>query len=356
MADMTNYQCPACGGPLHYGAASGKLECEYCGSAYSVAEMEAKYGKTDDKPVGKPVATGVSETGETIEMQMFNCPSCGADLMSDGVTAVRVCPYCGNPQMIPGQMSGEAKPDFIIPFKVDKKAAIVALKAHYKGKKLLPKVFSDENHIEEIQGVYVPFWLYDGEADADVRFEATNSTTTRSGNTETTVTDHYDVHRVGKVTFERIPADASTRMPDAYMDAIEPFNYNEMIEFSQVYMPGYIADKYDVSREENESRIDLRAKQSAALKMEESVTGYDCVTTTEEKIDYKTKAVHYAMLPVWMLSTRWNGQNFLFAVNGQTGKTVGDLPIDKGRYWFYFFVSMIPSALIGWLISRFIFM
>ncbi len=356
MADMTNYQCPACGGPLHYGASSGKLECEYCGSAYSVEEMEEKYGKTDDKKTAKPVATGISASGETIEMQTYNCPSCGADLMSDGVTAVTICPYCGNPQMVPGQMSGEAKPDFVIPFKVDKKAAIAALKKHYKGKRLLPKVFADENHIEEIQGVYVPFWLYDGEADADVQYEGTNSHTTRSGDEETTITEHYAVHRAGKVTFARIPADASTKMPDEYMDAIEPFNYDEMVEFSQVYMPGYIADKYDVSKEENETRIRGRAYESTSMKMRDSVTGYENVITVSEKIDYKSKAVHYAMLPVWMLTTKWNGENFLFAINGQTGKTVGNLPIDKSKYWFYFVLAMIPSALIGWFVSRWIFM
>ena len=71
-----------------------------------------------------------------------------------------------------GQVSGALKPDYVIPFKIDKKAAKEALQRHYKGKKLLPKIFKKENHIDEIKGVYVPFWLFDADADADIRYKA----------------------------------------------------------------------------------------------------------------------------------------------------------------------------------------
>ena len=56
-------------------------------------------------------------------------------------------------------------------------------------------------------------------------------------------------------------------------------------------------------------------------------------TLEHKQIDLKRGKVHYALLPVWMLHTKWNGQDFLFAMNGQTGKLVGDLPTDRGRYW-----------------------
>ena len=47
---ITNYQCPACLGPLQYSAASGKLECEYCGGSYEVAEVEAFYEVEQAEP------------------------------------------------------------------------------------------------------------------------------------------------------------------------------------------------------------------------------------------------------------------------------------------------------------------
>ena len=128
--------------------------------------------------------------------------------------------------------------------------ALSTLRAHYKGKRLLPKRFSDENHIQEIKGVYVPFWLFDGQAEADVDFMATRSSVIVTGRERITTTRHFALRRAGTVSFEKIPADASRKMPDDYMDALEPFDYGELKEFSTAYLPGFFADIPDVSIEE----------------------------------------------------------------------------------------------------------
>lgn len=125
-------------------------------------------------------------------MKAYNCPSCGAQLICDATTAATSCPYCGNPTVVPGQFAGTLKPDFVIPFKVSREDAIQRLKQHYKGKVFLPKSFSSENHLQEISGVYVPFWMFSGEAEGDAHFDATRSRTYKSGDYRITETDHYD--------------------------------------------------------------------------------------------------------------------------------------------------------------------
>jgi 5,10-methenyltetrahydrofolate synthetase len=50
---INTYQCPACTAPLHFAAGSGKLECEYCGSSYEVAEVEAFYAKKTEAAAPK---------------------------------------------------------------------------------------------------------------------------------------------------------------------------------------------------------------------------------------------------------------------------------------------------------------
>lgn len=45
--EITNYQCPACTGPLRFVGASGKLECEYCGSRFQAAEIQALYAEKE---------------------------------------------------------------------------------------------------------------------------------------------------------------------------------------------------------------------------------------------------------------------------------------------------------------------
>ena len=354
---ITNYQCPACTGPLHFVGASGKLECDYCGSKFDAAEIEAMYAEQEQKAQEAHAAAEEKEAREEAgqadsawddsqlnsdwgedgaKMKAYSCPSCGAELVCDETTVATSCPYCGNPSIVPGQFAGMRKPDYVLPFKLDKKAAEEALRKYYKGKKLLPRAFSAENHIQEIKGVYVPFWLYDGEADADVSYAATRVFTTTRGNERITTTEHYQVRRAGTVRFEGIPVDASSKMPDEHMDSIEPYDYSELKPFSTAYLPGYLADKYDEDAEKCAGRADQRARATALNVMNNSVKGYATCIPTRENVRLRRGRVSYALMPVWMLSTQWKGQNFLFAMNGQTGRLIGDLPISKGRLlgWF----------------------
>lgn len=359
----TNYQCPACTGPLHFVGTSGKLECDYCGSSYEVAEIEAMFADKNESATramasqsegGSEWSTdGMSQDwgSDAASMKVYSCPSCSAELICDNTTAATCCPYCGNQTVIPGNFSGALKPEFVIPFKTDKEMAKNALKEHYKGKKLLPKSFVDGNHIEEIQGVYVPFWMFDCETEGKMSFEASTSTSTKSGNTETITTKHYDVKRNGTLAFEKVPVDASTRMPDGHMDSIEPYDYSDLKPFSTAYMPGFLADKYDVEASECGKRMEERCKRTLEDKITETVTGYDDKKVTEKKLTVKKGDTHYAMLPVWLLATKWNDQNYLFAMNGQSGKLVGDLPCDKKAYWKYFGIYAV--AFIAFILVLF---
>lgn len=355
---ITNYQCPACTGPLHFVGESGRLECDYCGSCFDIAEMEAFYAEKEAKAAEAAQkreeteaaqksaeaeeqqtdgsdwdASGLSEDWgvDAVGMKAYCCPSCGAELLCDATTAATSCPYCGNPSVLPGQFAGILKPDFVLPFKLSKEDAIKALKKHYLKKPLLPSAFSKANHLEGIKGVYVPFWMYDGKASGSVRFHATKVHKYTSGDYEITETSHYDVRRAGSIAFEKIPVDASSKMPDDYMDSIEPYDYTELKPFSTAYLPGFLADKYDVSVEDSRNRADRRCAGSLADALEKTVTGYASCKETARSIQLKRGKVHYALLPVWILNTRWEGKDFLFAMNGQTGKLVGNLPVSTKR-------------------------
>ena len=303
-AQVTNYKCPTCTGPLHFVGASGKLECDYC----------------------------------------------GAQLICDATTAATSCPYCGNPTVVPGQFAGMLKPDLVIPFKLSREDAIRELKKHYRGKAFLPKTFSSENQLQKIQGIYVPFWLFSGEAEGSSHFECTRSHSYRSGEYRVTETEHYDVYRAGTMPFEKVPVDASSKMPDDHMDSIEPYDYSDLKPFSTAYLPGFLADKYDVSVDESRERADTRCMGSLQTALRDSVKGYETCFPRGKNASIKAGKVHYAMLPVWVLNTKWQDKDFLFAMNGQTGKLVGDLPVDRGRFWALFAAIAAPLSVLGSLL------
>lgn len=354
---ITNYQCPACTGPLHYDEQLGKLQCDYCESVYTVQEVEALFAEDNARAESQPVQQPEpSEWGEdAAKMRAYNCPSCGAELICEETTAATACPYCGNPAIVPGQFSGSKKPDCIIPFKLSKEQAIETLKKHYQGKPLLPKAFSDENHLQEIKGVYVPFWLYDGTASADTAFKTTRTRTRTSGNERIIITDHFEVRRKGDVTFHHVPVDGASKMPDEYMDAIEPFDYGQLEPFSLSYLPGFLADKYDVKAEDCVPRVEQRCRSTALDAMRATVIGYESCIPVREEVSLRCDKVAYALLPVWLLSTKWKDQTYLFAVNGQTGKLVGNLPVSRERLMGWFGGIFAASAAVLGLI-RFLFL
>ncbi len=335
-AQTVNYQCPACTGPLHFSGETGALQCDYCGSTYSPAEIEALYETKEAKAEAafqEAEEAGQEDYSWTPEgMRAYSCPSCGAELVCDTTTAATSCPYCGNPTVVPGNFSGTLKPDYIIPFKLNKDDAVAALKKYYKGKKLLPKVFSKENHITELQGVYVPFWLYDGIAQGRISANCELVRSWTEGDYEITETEHFRAERAGNVSFQRIPVDGSTKMPDNHMDSIEPYDYGEMTDFSTAYLPGFLAEKYDVDAKASQNRATDRMKNSLEGMLLGTMNGYTAKTVTNKNIGCREVNTKYALLPVWMLHTKWQGKDYLFAMNGQTGKLIGDLPVSKGRF------------------------
>ena len=384
-----NYKCPSCGGPLHFDSASGKLKCDYCLSSYTPDEIAVMYGDKKEKGAGKQevefdqkaeadvmsrkedeISVGGKWDSSTIpadwgedsaNMVAYSCPSCGGEILAEASTAATSCPYCGNPTVIPSQLGGGImRPQYIIPFKLDQKAAEAAYTKHCKGKILLPRTFLANSTIEKLRGIYVPFWLFDSHVSGDYSFLGETFTTHREGDYIVKRTSQFSIRRSLEVGYDHIPTDASRNMPDDLMDCLEPFDYSQMQVFSTSYLPGYLADRYDVSIEESSDRAKARAVASAQnIAFSDARKGpYTSVLPYGSHVSFERGEVHYALLPVYILKVGWNGKNYLYAMNGQTGKFVGDLPVDRKRFLglfggmtgilfivFYFIVQFILGGL-----------
>ena len=337
MSVLQQLKCPCCDGAIEFDAAEQKMKCPYCDSEFeteTLAAYDAQLQETLQEDMTWNTEAGSQwETGEAEGLQSYSCTSCGGEIVADATTGATECPFCGNPVIMTGQFAGMLRPDLVIPFKVDKKAAMAALQNHYKGKVLLPKVFKDENHIKEVKGLYVPVWLFDTDADAHLRYKATRVRAWSDSQYNYTETQHYSVTRAGGIGFENVPVDGSTKMDDALMESIEPFDIRDGVDFQTAYLAGFLADKYDVDAEASIGRANQRIRQSTEDAFASTVMGYSSVIPVSTNIRLQNGRARYALYPVWILNTLWNGQKFTFGVNGQTGKTAGDLPMDKGAFW-----------------------
>ena len=349
---MIGYKCPNCNASLEYNAKSSKMHCDYCDSDFDVEtlkEYDEALKEEKDEANNKDPEWKAYENEEWSEENkaIFSCSSCGAELVADENTAATVCPYCGNATVLTGRLSGLLKPDLVIPFKVEKEQAMEALKKFCRRKPLLPKFFLKDHRMESIQGIYVPFWLFNANADADISYNATRTRSWRQGDYRITETSHFLVRRGGEIGFDRVPVDGSKKMDDTYMEAIEPFDYGEAVDFATAYLSGFLADKYDVDSTAASPRATERIKESTAQTFRNTVIGYDTVTTRHSSIRLSDSKIHYALMPVWMLNTVYRGKTYTFAMNGQTGKFVGQLPVDRLKYWFWTGGITAAVTLIG---------
>jgi len=325
------------------------MKCPFCDTEFEMETLKDMDEAISEDTVTEDLSWDTNAGSEWSDDELsgltsYECKSCGAKITFDSNTTASSCPFCDNPIVMTAGFVGGLRPDLIIPFKLDKKAAKEGFEKHLMGKKLLPPVFKTQNHIDEIKGVYVPFWIYDSDSDASMEFDATKTRSYRSGNYRITDTDHYRVYRSGTMSFQNIPVDASQKMDDDLMDSVEPFDIDQKVDFQSAYLAGFCADKYDVSAQECSERANLRVKNSTEAAFKETVTGYTSVVTRNSNVSLQNGKTRYALLPLWILNTTWNGEKFRFAMNGQTGKFVGNLPCDKGLYWKYFFTTLLISG------------
>jgi len=280
-------------------------------------------------------------------MAVYSCRSCGGEIVGDETLGATSCPFCGNPVVMTSRFAGALRPDMLLPFKLGKDTALSSLQKHYLGKRLLPRAFKDRNHLEEVKGIYVPFWLYDADANAHIVYNATKVRTWSDKSYNYTETSTYNVVRGGLLGFNQVPVDGSKAIDDTLMESIEPFSMREAVDFQSAYLAGYFANKYDVDSKECSTRANSRMKKSTLAEFAKTVVGYNSVSVKNSNVRLTCGGVHYALLPVWMLSTSWQSKSYIFAMNGQTGKFVGDLPLDKQERnrWFWKIFGIAAAAL-----------
>ncbi|SDP04168.1 hypothetical protein [Selenomonas ruminantium] len=358
------YKCPNCSAPLDFKPGTQKITCDYCGTELDAAALEDLFAKKEamaaeaadkqDEKWDTAVAGGEWTAEEAAAFKTFVCESCGAEIVADGNTMATECCYCGHAVMIPQRFDGMLRPDYIIPFKKTKEEAKAALKEFYGGKWLLPSLFKTQNRIEAIQAMYVPFWLFDSDVDAYATFKAEKVRVYETSDERVTETSHYRCLRAGSMGFAKIPVDGSEKMADDYMESIEPFDYSEMVPFSNAYMTGFLADKYDVDAETSAPRADKRVRQSAIDVLTDTVEGFDTCSCEEATVKKQAGNVVYAMAPVWIVTTRYQDKPYTFMMNGQTGKVVGSLPYDQTKSMLYAAAAFAITLPIVYYVAKYV--
>lgn len=346
--EVLDNKCPACGAKISFNPKNQMWDCEYCGSKFTLKEMQ-KYNNASSKE-----ANDNKEKEKSINtLDVYRCKSCGAEVLADENTTATFCVYCGNTAILKDKITTGRVPSKIIPFKNVKEDAIKAFKELSKNKPLMPKLFNNQKNIEKITGVYIPFWTFDLQVAGDINFNAVDVKSWSDYNYHYTKTDTYLSKRHASMDFDSILVDASSRFDDDLMDSIEPFNYNELTNYNHAYLSGFLAEKYDVESKDAITRANLRATNTAIDEARKSVC-HETITIADNKLQVTEIQNDYILLPVWMVNIKYKDKYYTFAMNGQTGKIVGNIPLDIGKTIFLTIALIISISLVAFLILWFV--
>lgn len=323
------FKCKNCGGNTVYSPAKETMYCPQCDSLDSHEKISSNI--------------------------MTECANCGAPLEIGEYTSALRCSHCGSYIILEERVEGEFEPEFVLPFKVSKNEVVGSLKHEFKRRIFTPSAFLSHSSLEKMEGIYVPFFMYDYHSDIHYEGKGVRVRTWQSGNTEYTERSYYSVERDIKVDFDKIPVDASEKMDDRIMDLMEPYEYQALINFKEQFLSGFEGERYNQSAEELKQRAKDKVNQDSKMILQDALSGYTTMMDSKENIALKELGQHYALLPVWRYQFDFRGKSYLFHVNGQTGKIIGKTPVSMKRVNAYSFtvlgVTCIALLLIKYILG-----
>ncbi len=350
--EVLDNKCPHCGAKIDYNPKTGTFKCEFCRAEMTLEEMKKHQNASTEKSNESVDEDDVDNYEDYV---VYKCKNCGAEIVADAETTATFCIYCRNTAILKNKLSGKFAPDLIIPFEKEKEDAIKAFKSLAVGRPLVPKYFTDQSNIEKIRGIYIPFWLHDFNIEGDITAKGTQKRHWTVGDTHYTETKVYDLLRGGSAFFKSVPIDGSKRFPDDLMNTIQPYNYKKMVKYNHAYLSGFLAERYDVESEITKQTLQPQILNETKKKFLDSASGFGVLTLKSNTLKPVHHAVKYVLLPVYMVNVKYGGKMYTFAMNGQTGEFIGNIPINKKKAILIAIITFIVSLLVIIGISMIIF-
>lgn len=324
-------RCPNCGGELIYDAKLKKIRCIHCESVFDKKDIKGQ--------------TNAHEQQDYFDMDvtLYTCPTCGAEISSIENAAVDYCLYCGSFVTLNKSIKKVKKPDYIIPFSKTKDQCRNAYKRMISKKIFAPKEFRDDAFLDGFKGIYVPFWSYEYTYGPKISIEGLKES--RHGNY--IHKQKYNITCDVSNAQKEVSFDASSNFDDRMARAISPFDYTKRQAYDTSYVFGYFADTADVQSETYTKQAKELARDQIWNDISRDrqvlhghpVRPNDFTFDVDMRLDQKSKLT---MIPIWFLTWKKGNRIAYSLVNGDTGKIYSEIPVSIGRYLLFSLLLAIP--------------
>lgn len=355
MNELTTFRCPCCGGEMTYDISKQKLTCPYCDTSFDVEtlqtfEKEIQQNYTHQMKRNEEVHDSLNDEDYII----YSCEQCGGQIITERQTIASICPYCHSPVVFNKNVENEFKPDYIIPFQFDNEAAKTKFQQYLAIQKFIPRSLKKNEILENVKEIYVPFWAFHCLADVKHQYHVERHEYYSDNDYDYTKINHYQAIREGTIEFENVPVDASSKIDKELIQSIEPFDLTQAVPFQKAYLAGHFANKYDMDAKTCEEQANKRIKTTIQQTFNNTVKNCNSSRLEQSQIVLKNKKYDYYLLPIWILSFKWQKKQYMLMMNGQTGEIAGETPADMKAFGksiliytivIAFFIFMVISGM-----------
>ena len=349
--NSTTYRCQSCGGNIIFDTDKQQFVCASCGAEQQLEPPKDFVEEYDFSAYRAREGETMLDAGET----MLVCKSCGAEIFMLPQETATVCPMCGAPQLRAAEQNKGIPVEGVVPFKVDRYEAQKLfgnwLKKRWFAPNTLRKLYAEGN----LNGLYVPFWTYDANAEADYfgRGGRTRTRTrTHDGKTETeTYTEWYPVSGHVSASFNDIQVCASKNASGDLIQKVLPYDtINGTKPYQPQYLSGYEAEHYTVDGVEGFSIAEKIMDSTLRDRAHNHILsrGFDSAEVSSIQTRYNDVKYKHVLVPLWKAKYGYRGKEYYYMINGENGKVSAQYPISV---WKVLIVVLAVLAVIVGIVA-----
>ena len=339
--EADSVKCTGCGSNMVFHPESKTLKCPHCGLQKSFGDS----ARSEEIDLTKGFSCGsLTDNGSVV----FACDGCGAKVvLSEGETAKK-CPFCGTAHVRKLDDLDGVKPNAVIPFGFGEEKALSLSKEWAKKRLFAPGAFKQNVNSDNVKGVYTPSFTFDSKTSSYYEGKIGQTRTRTVGSGKNKRVETYVVWRYIRGTFDYAFDDvlisAGSKVGQAEINKISPFDTNESINYQEKCLLGFVAYHYDRELEscwtEAKSIIDENLKSLILNQYVHDRVAYFNISTSHQNVTFK-----YVLLPVYVGNYTFKKKVYNFFVNGCTGKVYGKTP--KSPLKIAIAVALALLAVVG---------
>lgn len=322
-------RCPECGSQLIYdGGGKRRLKCTKC-------RYSRELGRESDQVAPRKLHEGVQlkefKQGLNWNLKSVMCMACGGEVAIDSDRSLSSCLFCGGEELEFSNRHEEVLlPYSIIPFSISQSLVLRKLRRWLGRGWFLPRDIFALKQPERVQGIYLPYFLFDaltrstwmGEVGISYFPDPNNQKKKRMAWEPTA--GYYENF------FQDFPLGLSEALQDQYFEEISEYNFRKLVPYDPKYLKSFAVELYSLPEIEAFKLSDMLLSDEIQMAIYGRLTGDDArrFRVNSEK---HSVAFRHVLVPVWLAHYTYKGRLFQVMVNGQSGEIAGDKPIDTRR-------------------------